>query len=536
MDTIPPNLGSLVGRKRASSNDIRWWVQYVNLPKQPRYRKYLILLSLKLGYGCMYAYIVGLIITRAVLRSDRVDLTNLLVLGVLTMPLSLLATVLSDAAEVEFLWVVKWSLLHHHSLNLKEIEAIIDGDRGLQALKNLFIGPIRTKILAFYWMLIHLGPRLFLALLTSSYEIRYSSGVYYHRIDWGCLAGGLLGIIGIQSIITATWIALVNSHPFIPPNSSMALSLAFRQCLSPLSSHGSLATASKIVTPLSSNPDAKYQLQSIPFRYVSAAQFVLSPSNTARTPTPDDLQRLQPSSFRNFKAIVIAPAIISLLLACTLHQVIQTNYITGGSQPQPLSGLGSLDAKFVLSILLQTYSLFLTSFSSSVINTIRWATFASSHYSLIDIESLLAGNNLWTHWNFWEFNRGSLRGILTSWTTILLNRVLVGLVGWAALMRYYNNLSGGNTSPWETAASVILWVSLGLVVFMWIAASGSLSRGVMVPHDNSLARAILFREVVEELEKGDVGEVRYGSVEVPGGRLRAVFSQEAKEFKPGVYL
>ncbi|KAK6352176.1 hypothetical protein TWF730_009008 [Orbilia blumenaviensis] len=457
------------------------------------------------------------------------------------MPLSLVASIISDACEIEFLWVIKWSMLHHRSFTLKEIQATLDGDRGLQAVKNIFAGSLRTKVLAAYLMVVRFGPRIGLALLTSSYEITYNAGTgdYYRRIDWGYLAGGLILIIGIQSIVTVTSLVCIRSHPSIPPNSSLALSLSLRQCLSPLSHHGSLATASKVVSSLSSNSDTKYQLQPTPFRYISAAQFITSPSNVSPSPTQEDLQPLQRSTTvfpKGLKATLLIPGILSLILACVVHQVIQTSYITGGTQPRPLSGLGSLNTKFLLSFLLQTYSLFLTSFSASIINIIRWATLASSKYHLIDIENILAGNSLWTHWNFWQFQRGSLRGILTSWTTILLNRVLVGLIGWATLMHYYKNLSGGNISTWDTVASIVLWIPFGVTVFLWLGAAESLSRRVLIPDDSSLARAILFGEVVEELEKGDIGEFRYGSVEVLDGKFKAIFSEQAGEFSSRKYL
>ncbi|KAK6501547.1 hypothetical protein TWF481_009384 [Arthrobotrys musiformis] len=440
------------------------------------------------------------------------------------MYLSIWTGLFLDATDGEYLWVVKWSLLNgqSRSFTLKEIRRILDGDGGLQAFKNLFTGPWRARFLSLYVVFVRIGPRLGLAFLASAYEIFVGPyGLAYERgFSWGYLIGGFVLLIGIQSVVILTSVLCIRAGYIIPPNTALGISMALRPCIRPLGDSGGNADASSIIEALEEENPARYSLGVVTIQDVPVAQFNLHAFHQDPVPTSEKLQKLQKTTKLSYSStnLVTGPmfsCICSLLLVTGTYLFMKRADISGSGdlgRYLGVNGLGTLNNKFSLAILLQFCSLFIGAFTDEIIHIIRWSCMGNSKNDIKYISTLLSGKNLWNHWN---------------------------LPGCAALLNFYDVIGGEVTADWKTIGTSAIWISFGIVVAVWIFAAGGLACGMLIPKENSLSKAHAFRRVVEEIERtGSTGSiVMYGRVaSAPTGQLATAVSSNAEHFVPGTYL
>ncbi|KAK6498115.1 hypothetical protein TWF506_004355 [Arthrobotrys conoides] len=543
-EDIPPSLALLRWNYRASTETFQWWLPYIQIPAKTAYEGTLKFVGFSIGFTCVWMYILGMIALAAILSNSNVSFERLQAVGFITMFISVSAGTTINAINGEFLWSVKWSLLNHHSFTLEEIQKILDGDSGFQSINNLLVGPNRARILSLYLLLARTGPRIGLAFLASSYEVGYDKGdkLYHSTVNWGYAVGGLILLVVIQSLITIISVFSIRHSSIIPPNTALGLSIALRPCLKPLRDSGGTADTSKIISALKGD-SPKYFLQVANIRGASVAQFALSTGS--REPIVSSTQQkkleLETKLFftsTNVLTSPLLPGILSLVAAYIIYGVLVSRYIAsrsffGTSVNFALSTIGQ---KFLLTILLQLYGLFLGAFADSVLHIVRWGCISSNKTNLTFVESLLVAKNWWNLSSFRLFRRGGWRGRVSKWISALQTRALVTTIGWAVLVAYYEKLAGGN-GYWRVAVGALA-ASFGMVVSMWILCAGTLAHKNLIPEGKSLPKAHAFRKLAAQLEAtGSVDkEVRYGRVEAATGGRTAAVSGSAEPFLPGTYL
>ncbi|KAK6347539.1 hypothetical protein TWF718_005379 [Orbilia javanica] len=583
-DWIPPSLSFFWWNYRASTSVPQWWLPYIRIPMQSTYQWILGFLGYSIGFTCVWMYIIGIIITGALLRTGWASFQRLQVVGYITFYISVGAGTTINATDGEFLWIVKWSLLNGHSFTLSEIQRILDGDGGFQSIKNLVMGPNRARILTLYLLLTRTGARVGLAFLAASYEVVFwdpNEGRYQVKIVWGSIVGGLILLIVVQSLITFISIFYIKRGSIVPPNTALGLSLALKPCLRPLNDAGGTVSTSKILEALKEN-DTRYSLQVANVQGASVAQFTLVPGEREPYLTTTQLEKLGHTTKR---LIISSNCIISPLIPCILSAAaavgvrylllytnitdsIETTNIKDIETIVKVKGLGTIRHKLLLSIVLQIYSLFLGAFSDAAIHIVRWGCISSNKTNLTAVESLLAGNNWWSLSSFRFFSVGSRRGWASKIIGAFQARALVSLVGWAALMKYYEALAyiyavaGRNRvklsegvpvselehvysddiksegSYWTYVAISALAASFGMVLAMWILCAGTLAYKKLIPEGNSLPKAHAFRRLAYQLETtGSVdSEVQYGKIVLSTGELATAVSGSAESFIVGTYL
>ncbi|KAK6519010.1 hypothetical protein TWF281_003700 [Arthrobotrys megalospora] len=557
----PPNIALLWWGYRASTDDLRWWIPYIEVPDQSKY-KWIVTwpLGFGLGHTCVFMYLIGLAVIAGFLNDGKVSFVGLQIVTWVTMFISVGVGTTINATDGEVLWIAKWSLLNGRPFTLREIQTILDGDGGFQSVKNIFVGSGRARVLSLYLLLTRAGSRVGLAFLASSYQIklaidRTSSKVAYaSEVSWGYLCGGFGLLVGFQLLIAVLSIRFITNGSIIPPNTALGLSIALRPCLEPLGDSGSLADTTKILEALEED-DPKYSLRITTIQGASTARFVLVSEDQDVTLTAHRLRRLERKTSLwyaslNFLTNPLWLCLLALTMAVGTDRLLLNSNINGVkdiAQESSAAGLGTFNNKLGLSIMLQIYSLFLGAFAEALLHIVRWACVSSNKTKITFVESLLAGNNWWNLRSFRFFSPGARRGFASMLTSTFATRAMVTAVGWAALTNYYDvvikNGEGGlvperDKGYWNIAAISLLWASFGMVVVMWVVCAGSLAYKKLIPDGNSLPKAHAFRRLAAQLERtGSVdSEVRYGKVVSSTGEFATAISGNAEPFVAGTYI
>ncbi|KAK6495182.1 hypothetical protein TWF481_003209 [Arthrobotrys musiformis] len=560
---IPPTLSLFWWNYHASTEIPQWWLPYIRVPLQTTHRGILNFLGYSIGFTCVWMYILGIILLAALLSGDTISFARLLVVGYITIFISLSAGTTINATDGEFLWIVKWTLLNGESFTSEEIQKVLDGDGGVQSVKNLVVGPRRARMLSLYLLLTRTGPRVGLAFLASSYEVFYmGTGFYKATINWAALIGGLILVVVIQAAITIISVLSLKRGSIVPPNTALALSLALKPCLKPLGDAGGTAGTSDILKALKEKDyaGAKYSLQLADVQGAPVAQFTLAPGEREPYATTAKLKKLEKKTklfytSSNFFTGPLLPCILSLVVAAGVYSILKWSIITETldlSQYLKVKGLGTIRNKLLLSLVLQLYSLLLGSFSDSIIHTVRWGCISSNKTNITAVESLLAGNNFWNLSSFSFFCPGAFRGWVCKIIGAFQLRAMITTIGWATLMNYYQLIGTGGSRivhvgsggrilelvGWNITAIITLCMSFVMVLAMWTLCAGTLVKGQIVPEGNSLPKAHAFRRLVAQLETtGSVDkEVRYGRIVSSSGELATAVSGSAEPFMAGTYI